>query len=486
MKPSNFARYFLAAALLVPSVCHAASDYEATRKLTVRQAVEQALQNNLNLKLAEEDTEIAGGGIEIAESSFDKTVSGQVGVESQEYTPLYSGAAEQEDTGTLGISLAKKFTTGTKVDLGWSNSRYDSDQSGLELNPSYGSTLSIDLAQPLLRGWGTDIQTAQLKAAEASYDASVHQVDSTAADLAAQVKNGYWELVFAWQDIDVTKLSLELAQKLLEETEAKIAAGKLAQVEVYQPQSEVARREEELITAERAIGAAEDNLKLLLNATGDWLIQYEPVDTPMTEPIRPEVKNVLTRALENRPDLKAAELAIRAAQLEEKIAQDNLRPTLDLTGGLGYGGTDEGYDDALSAATDDPDVGWQVGLTFTHSLDNSYAKGALRQAKASHSKARTNSQLLQLEITRSVRTTVRDVELAIKAMEATRKTSIATRKRLEAEEAKFEAGRSTTLDVLTAQEAYSQALSQENRTKIVYAQSLAELDRIQGLVTIPE
>jgi len=76
------------------------------------------------------------------------------------------------------------------------------------------------------------------------------------------------------------------------------------------------------------------------------------------------------------------------------------------------------------------------------------------------------------------------VELAIKAVEATRKTSLATRKRLEAEQIKFESGRSTTLDVLIAQDAYSKALSQENLTNIAYADTLAELDRIQGLITL--
>jgi outer membrane protein TolC len=56
-------------------------------------------------------------------------------------------------------------------------------------------------------------------------------------------------------------------------------------------------------------------------------------------------------------------------------------------------------------------------------------------------------------------------------------------KSLEAEQAKFASGRSTTIDVLIAQEAYSRALSQQNLTKINYAGTLAELDRIQGLIT---
>lgn len=472
----------IASSLAVPCLAGAVTTSENDLQLSLRQAVETALTNNLNLKLQREETNIAEGAVEIANSRFDKTAAAGIGAQSQEFTPLMPGGAEQEEKASFEASVAKQFTTGTKMEVSFENNRYDSDAEGFLINPSYTNSLKLNLSQPLLRGWGSDIQTTEVKAAEKNVEASTFQVDSLAADLAAEVKNGYWELVFAWQDIEVKRLSVTLAQKLLEETEAKIDAGKLAQVELYQPQSEVARREEELIGAERAIGAAEDNLKLLMNSN-DWLTAYNPVDKPSTTPVDPEPELVLANALSNRPDLKAADLGIEAAKLNEILAKDNLRPSLDLVGGVGYGGTDEEYGDAISAVVDDSDVFWQVGLNLTYPLDNSLAEGSLRQAKAEYNKAKTSAQLLRLEIKRSVRTTVRDVQLAIKAMEATRKTSLATFKRLEAEQAKFEAGRSTTLDVLIAQEAYSQALSQENRTNIVYAQSLAELDRIQGQVT---
>jgi outer membrane protein TolC len=116
-------------------------------------------------------------------------------------------------------------------------------------------------------------------------------------------------------------------------------------------------------------------------------------------------------------------------------------------------------------------------------LQNRIAQGNYRQAKAGYNRAITNAELLRQQIRRAVRTTVRDVQLAIKALEATQKTSLAMQKSLEAEQAKFASGRSTTIDVLIAQEAYSRALSQQNLTKINYAGTLAELDRIQGLIT---
>jgi len=276
---------------------------------------------------------------------------------------------------------------------------------------------------------------------------------------------------------------LTLARKLLDETEEKIRAGKLASVDIYQPQSEIARREEGLISADRAIGLYEDELKLLLN-NRDWQAQFLPTDRPPAPEPTPELALVEENALNNRPDLKAAELTIEAAKIQEEVALDNIRPSLALVGQVGQGGTEDAYGDSLSDGVDDPKTRWQAGLAFSMPLQNNGAKGLYRQAGAAHNKAKNSAQLLRLQVQKSVRTTVRDVQLALKAMEATKKTSVAGGKRLEAEQAKFEVGRSTTFDVLTAQEVYAQALSQEKQSEVGYALALAELDRIQGLVGI--
>lgn len=469
--------------VLLHSVTVHAAENETQEVFSLEVAVETALRNNLNVQLKKEDVEVAAGGVEIAESRFAEELKAEVGAESNQYAPLIFGATTQEDRGRIGASLSKRLSYGTELELSVGNNRYDGDTDGLIYNPSYESSVDIGVSQPLLRGFGSDIQTGDIQAAKKNLEASVFQVDSLAADLAAEVKKGYWDLVYAWQNIEVQKLSVALAEQLLADTKEKIEAGRLAEVEIYQPESEVARREEDLISAERAIGFAEDQLKLLMNSD-DWFITLLPSDLPTTEPVQLEQKQILAIALSNRPDLLAAERTIEAAKIQERLAEDDLLPELNLVGGFGVGGTDDSYGRSVSAITDDTDTRWRVGLNLTMPIDNSYAKGSLRQAKAQYKKAKSSTALLRLRIQQSVRTTVRDVGLAIKGMEATRKTSIATSKRLEAEQAKFDAGRSTTLDVLIAQEAYAQALSQEKRMAVVYVKLLAEIDRIQGLVTM--
>ncbi len=452
--------------------------------LSLEETVQTALLKNLGLRLRKEDVVSAEGAALAAEGAFDVQLSGEVGAGAKDEAPVTAIEGSEEKTAAFNAGVEKRFTPGTEMGLNWNNGNLDTDSDIYFFDPVYSTDLTLDVRQPLLRGFGKETQLADLNSAKTQLEASSYLVDSDAADLAAEVKQAYWELVFAHQNLEVLELSLTLAQQLRDETAARIEAGKLADIDLYQPESEVAQREQDLITGEREIGFAEDNLKLLLNSE-DWLIPFNPVDLPVTQPVYPEIRKVYEKAMANRPDLQAASLQVKALQYQLDKAENDRKPALDLLGSLGFGARAEDYSSALDDSVSDSDTRWQLALTFSRPLDNSLAEGQYRQALAAHNKSKTSLELLKLQITRTVRVTVRDVELALKAIEATRKTSIATRKRLEAEQIKFEAGRSTTLDVLIAQQDYARALSTENRSKVVYAQTLAELDRIQGTITIP-
>ena len=157
-------------------------------------------------------------------------------------------------------------------------------------------------------------------------------------------------------------------------------------------------------------------------------------------------------------------------------------PRLGIYGRAGIGGSGDEFTNAYSNINDDNDQHWQLGINFSMPLENRYAEGEYRQALSSIRKTKIQTEILRQEIRRKVRSSVRDVKLALKAIEATRKTTLATAKRLESEQTKFESGKSTTFDVLAAQESYARTLSDEYRAKVVYVQSLAEIDRVQGII----
>lgn len=455
-----------------------------TKTLSLSQAIKEALYNNLNLQLDKQRLAEAMGATKAEEGVFDTLLTAQTGTGKTQFTPLFPDSSEEESTADWSAGLQKTFTPGTLVELNWENNKLDTSPQSLLLDPAYSSGLTVRISQPLLQGFGSDNQTALIRAASKQEDARAMIVENTSADLAATVISSYWDLVFSYQDIDVQKISLELAKKLLQETSDRIEAGKLAEVELFRPQSEVARREERLISAERAIGLAEDRIKILLNSK-EWEVVIEPTDLPSTAVQDFDASIILANTLQNRPDLKAAKFNEEAAQILVRNAEDRTRSSLELFGALGVSGTDENYGNSLDNLTNDSDSSWQVGLAFSRPLDNNFAEGRLIQAQASFHQAKTNTQILEQEIRRAVRSALRDVRLAIKNLDATRKTSLASLKGLEAEQVKFEAGRGTTLDVLVAQESYATALSQENLAAVSYAKTLAELDRIQGIIRLP-
>ena len=451
--------------------------------LTLSEAVETALLNNLGLRLRQQDVVQAEGAALAAEAPFSPVLGADIGSGSQTMQPVAIGTAETEREAYWQVGLQKRLTTGTEVDLTFHNRSFDSSGELLLFDPVYRTGLTLGLSQPLLKGRGSEIQQAERNAALNLMEANRYLVDDEAAALAAQVKNVYWELVFAHQNLEVLTLSLRLAEKLLVETRTRIDAGQLATIDIYQPESEIAVREQDLILGEQAIGIAEDQLKLLMNSS-DWHTALRPVDQPTITPITPDLEQITAAALANRPDIKAGELQIKAAEWNVKKADNSRLPSLDLYGGAGIGGTAGSYGSAVDNSFNDRDHHWQIGIRFSHPLDNSLAEGTYRQLAAQQAKQRTVIELLKQDVRRLARTTVRDIELAGKTIEAATKTTIARRKNLEAEQAKFDAGRATTFDVLVAQQDYARALSAENRAKIVYAQTLANLDRLQGLVML--
>lgn len=453
------------------------------RHLTADEAVSMALAENLNLKLRKNEV-VAGEGLELVEQGvFDPSFEAGVASQEQKITNLVTGGEEKEKASGWNVSIKKKLTTGTEVAVSWENYLYDTDSNQVVLDPYYNSTLGLSISQQLWRGNSREVQTAGIRAAEKYTEAVAYLVEEQAADLAALVKNAYWELVYARQDIEVKKLSLKLAMNLRDETSRKIESGVLAAVEIYQPDSEIARREELLIGAERDIADAEDNLKLLINSN-DWQTSIIPEDSPGIDYRQPDLEAVLNNVLSLRPDIKAAELLVQRAEIMVLKAEDNLKPSLALSGAAGMTGDDDEYGNSLDETISDPNLSWQIGLTFEVPLGNRRSRGVLVRNKAELNNARHNMDLLRQEATRSAREAVRNVKLAFKTIEATRKTSLASRKRLEAEQAKFDVGLSTANDVLEFQDSYAQALISEKRALIDLARAKAELDRVQGIVRL--
>jgi outer membrane protein len=86
---------------------------------------------------------------------------------------------------------------------------------------------------------------------------------SEVSDL-AQVRNAYWELVFAQQALEAARISLELADKLVQDNQARVEIGTMAPIDIVQAQAEQATRRQQVVTAEATLRNNELALKRLI------------------------------------------------------------------------------------------------------------------------------------------------------------------------------------------------------------------------------
>src|SRR5207245_7514682 len=131
-------------------------------------------------------------------------------------------------------------------------------------------------APPCSRNVRIDASRLQFMVAEMHREISDVQFQQTATNVVASVKDLYYGLIYAIDNLQAQRTSLSLAQKLLDENQIRVKVGTMAPLDVVAAQSEVASREEGVIVAEAAVMDAEDAIKSAIFPKNDpsvWVLR---------------------------------------------------------------------------------------------------------------------------------------------------------------------------------------------------------------------
>jgi outer membrane protein TolC len=168
----------------------------------------------------------------------------------------------------------------------------------------------------------------------------------------------------------------------------------------------------------------------------------------------------IDRALQQRDDLEASELATQATQLLEDVARTDLRRRVDLRLNTSFNAFHESFEDrlyefdayweAVTGKISGPSYGFL--LTFDLPFQNRAAKGRLAQARANTSSSRINT----VDLDRQIRLQVTDLTQALEDRRAQlvqlEETVRQNERALESSTALYDAGEITLIDLLTTEE----------------------------------
>jgi outer membrane protein TolC len=450
--------------------------------LTLNEAVKISLEKNLGIRTEKINPKIASQSILSEKGAFDPTLSLSLSESYKKARSASSLTASESRSTDLSISLSGKVTTGTEYEVDWTHTRSWAS-SGYDPNPYYNSEVKLTITQPLLKGFGTDIQTAMIAVEENNLRISEFGLESKAEEVISATVKAYYDVLLAKEKVKSSRFSLDLAKKILEEVQAKIDAGVMAPVEIYNAEAEVAKREELLLEAENAYRDSLDSLRLTINIE-DWGRDLELTPPEIRVKETPSLEESIKNALRYRRDMKKAEIERKKREILTRYYRNQTMPDLEIFGVFGLSGLDDTSVHSLEELAGTSDKNWQIGLSLQIPLWGRSAKGKYLSAKLEQLKAETEIKEIRQRIILETRQAWRALTLSLKRIEATRKTRIASEKRFEAEKERFSVGIATLNDVLRFQEEYTKALFEESRSEFESIKKQVDLEKTTGTLLL--
>jgi len=484
-----------------------------TSTVTLKDAIEKVLANDQALVIARIDRAESSMNLTGAFGAYDPRAGFTAG-RSRVITPvgsLFGGSADGKvstETYQMDPYVSGAFPAyGGSYKLDFASNRQTSDSSFNFLNPQYNSALNLNLTQPLLRNLHFDDNRYHVQVARRNIDLSVEQLRQHLIDTVTQTVQAYWELVFALRNLDVQTQAVHLAEQQDESNRRQVAQGLLAPVDVVQTQTQIATFQQNMLTAQQAVTAAENSLKVLMLADRhdplwNMAIATEVLPDDRTTPM--PLDEAVKIALDARPELKQNMIALAINQLDVKRAHEQTKPQLDATAtfsSVGLAGIETsaatssalsaflpagttispallgGYGQSLSDLGSGHYTAATVGVTMSLPIRNRTALAQSAVAQSETKRLEAMKRQVELAIEQDVRNALQGVSTAMARLDASSNARHYAEEQYASEQRQFQAGTSTVFLVLQRQTDLIAALTREARARADLGEASANMDR---------
>ena len=442
------------------------SQQRETLALTLDDAIALAVRDNRGIQTAYLQRIAQKFDLYVSEGKFLSKLTLTTGLLENKVNGLTSRTKDVTTNATLGLPTGAKLSLATTNGLGSSSS-----------NPS---TTSVTLTQPLLKNGGWDANTASVRVARLDEQINRLTLKAMLSQTVTQVVSAYRELLRAQEQRTIAEAALQRSKDLYQVNKALISTGRMAEVEIFQTEAEVANREVALEEAENQIDASRLALLNLLA-----LEPRTPVVAVGAKDIRlrgADLAQALTTALANQPDYLIAQLQSERAKINLDYAKNQQLWDLSLVAGKTQSrGTAGGVGavDATQVSTQKNDTSY-AGIQLTIPLgDRSIEQATVRASVDSKSQNLRVSETRQI-VEQRIRDAVRNVQTRWRQLELSGKAQELSLLKLKAEKEKLQVGRSSNFQILSFENDLRNAENARVNAEIAYLNALTDLDERMG------
>lgn len=464
-------------------------DFVANGKLelSLKHYMELVLANNTDIELTRLTVETPKNQILRANSIFDPNILGRFSATRQvsAASDILAGASSLS---TLSqpwtFTYNQLLSTGMQLSGGFGGQKFTTNNQFQTFNPSLTTNLNFAFSQPLLRNRGADITKLPITIARTRYRQSQYDMMDLILRQVAAAETAYWNVIGARENLRVQEKALELADAFLKRSQRELELGAISQLDIFQPQAQYATAEIAVTQARYRLAQVEDMLRRLISADLDpevrklAVVLTETVTVP-NETTELDKEALIVKAMSMRPDLLSDNLSLSVDELNLKLARNNLKPNLALSGGYtttGRGGVfyprqivgsdiitapiPGGLGDAFDQMFGFGFPIYNFSLTLNLPIRDRRAAADLADATISRKRDQLQLRSDQQTARLDVLTAVNQVENARASVRLAQIARDLAQKRAEAEDKKYQLGTSTIFLVLTAQNDLTLAESQ--------------------------
>jgi outer membrane protein len=396
--------------LLIVCVLAITSVSAQQKMWTLQEAVDYALENNLQIQQTKLDYETAEQNVVTAKGNF---------------------------LPDLNASASQLYNFGSFI--GQDGNRIARD--------SRGNNFSLNTGVTLFNGFRN---TATYKQAQLGLETSQLQLEILNNDVSLNVVNAYLNILFNKESLSLANEQIGFTQSQFNQVKELVDAGVRARIDLLDSESQLASDQERLVNAENSVELSLLSLSQLLQLPKEnFDIETLEIDLDNAVLLYKDTGEILSYALTNRPEIKNAELNIENADLNIKIAKSAYFPTVNFGAGASTSYQHlQGQDDVIPTFNDfglfagfqengftqqvENNLGYNLGLSVNIPIFNGF------QTKANVTRSEIDKKRLELALEQQKQTLSVNIEQAFTDAKAALKQYEASEKSVELQELAFE------------------------------------------------
>lgn len=462
-------------------------------RLSLDDCIRRTLAGNYQIRVEGYGPAVSVAQIVQAEAAFDAAFFATVSRQNTDRPVITRGLTGRNHLNVYTAGIRQRLVTGGTVTLAQTLNRNETPgQINRTINPIYTANLSAELRQPFMRGFGIDFNRSQIDLGKNNRDSAVERFRLQAITSLNNVEKAYWTLVGARRAVVISAELLAQAERTLEQVIARSDYDAF-QTLVSNARATVKSRQSDFIRVKNSVLDAEDQLRNLMNdpelnlAAGTEII---PTDDPLLSPTVRDVMREIEVALDRRPEIKQAQLAVEVARLNLGIAKNQALPQLDVVFRYTLNGMGEQYvnwpkagnpDQAFDQMTGHNFVDTYLALEFAWNFAERGERAAIRAAALQHSQSVASFKFAVDNTITDCRVTLRALDTSFRQMPLSNEAVQAAKDQLrslqERAESKSPEQLNTIFNAQTQLGSTRQALLQ---AIVTYNQSIVEVERAKG------